>query len=162
MIDKTTKMHWVPVPYHAFPRNSADYHGGMVLFHVKGRSFIKLEWGCGDNLTKEDRAEGYDDYINWEVGKWTGGPISRAFSVIRQYEGVFEDLSPDREHHHVSVKEDDGGILLVKRCIKELGDIRAYIDDVYAEYLRGKFNNEKVADEELILLPMELLFVCQC
>jgi hypothetical protein len=59
------------------------------------------------------------------------------------------------------VKEDDGGILLVKRSVKELGDIRAYIDDVYAEYLRGKFNN-KIADEELILLPMELLFVCSC
>ena len=162
MIDKTTKMHWVPVPYHAFPRNSVDYHGGMVLFHVKGRSFIKLEWGCGDNLTKEDRAEGYDDYINWEVWKWKSGPISAAFKTIEKYGCELDDLKFDEAHHGIWLEEDDGGILLVKRCIKELGDIRAYIDDVYAEYLRGKFNNDRIADEELILLPMELLFVCQC
>lgn len=162
MIDKTTNLHFLPVPYHEFPRNSIDYHGGMVLFDVESRQFLKFEWGCGDNLTKEDRAEGYDDYVNWEVWEWTGGAIATAFSVIRQYEGSFEDLSPDREHHHVSVKEDDGGILPVKRSIKNTGDIRAYIEDAYGEYLRGKFGfSTKVADE-LLRLPMGLLFVCQC
>lgn len=162
MIDKTTKMHLLPVPYHAFPRNSVDYHGGMVLFHVKGRSFIKLEWGCGDNLTKEDRAEGYDDYINWEVWEWKSGPISAAFKTIEKYGGELDDLKLDEAHHGIWIEKDDDGILLVKRSIKELGDIRAYIDDVYAEYLRGRFNDDRIAGEELILLPMELLFVCQC
>lgn len=37
--------------------------GGILLFCPEQKLFLRVSYGTGDNLLKEDRREGYDDYI---------------------------------------------------------------------------------------------------
>jgi len=120
--------------FHNFPRNSKDYFGGIVLFDATTDTFVKLEWGIGDNLLKEDRAAGYDDYINYETWGWAGGPLAAAFRLLDRYEGDFESIEDDysggEKPFQISLAQCDGGMLLVRRKDKGTGDIREYIRDV--------------------------------
>ena len=120
--------------FYNFPRNSKDYFGGIVLFDVTTDTFVKLEWGIGDNLLKEDRASGYDDYINYEMWGWAGGPLAAIFSLVDRYEGDFEsigdDYSDEGKTFQISFAPCDGGMFLVRRKAKKTGDIREYIRDV--------------------------------
>ena len=40
--------------------------GALVIFVPSQGEFVKIEEGTGDNLLKEDRADGYVDYLNYD------------------------------------------------------------------------------------------------
>lgn len=40
-----------------------NVNGGILLFYPGQKLFLRVAYGNGDNLLKEDRREGYDDYI---------------------------------------------------------------------------------------------------
>ena len=119
----------MPTWFHNFPRNSVDYMGGIVLFDVDERVFFRLEWGIGDNLLREDRAAGYDDYVNYEAWKLDSGPVAAAFRLAAEYGGDFEAIDGDSKDLGVCVSQIDGGMMLVKRKDKKTGDIREYVLD---------------------------------
>ncbi len=39
----------------------------VLAWAKEERVFIKVQEGIGDNLTREDRAEGYVDYVLWST-----------------------------------------------------------------------------------------------
>lgn len=50
----------------------------MMIYVLSVGEFIVIDEGTGDNLLNEDIADGYVDYINYEIYKpvlWQGEPV---------------------------------------------------------------------------------------
>ena len=120
----------MPAWFHMFPRNTIDYEGWTVLYDTGSRIFVKIDWGTGDNLMKEDIDAGYDDYLNWYTYYLKEGPVAGAFRVVSAYEGMLDDVAGDADTLSVKLEEVDGGMILVRRKDKNTGDIREYVTAV--------------------------------
>lgn len=117
-----------PMHFYGFPRNNFDYEGGIVVYFPGTSQFLRVFWGVGDNLTREDTKKGYDDYIIYDCYGHTGKrPLSEIMQRIRDNDGYLDTVS---ENDEGCLAECDGGMLLVKRKKKKSGDIRDYILDV--------------------------------
>lgn len=47
--------------------------GGLLIFVQDANKFVRISYGTGDNLLREDRVEGYDDYIYIVVDEFNDG-----------------------------------------------------------------------------------------
>lgn len=47
--------------------------GGLLIFVPGANQFVRISYGTGDNLLREDRAEGYDDYVYITVDEFNDG-----------------------------------------------------------------------------------------
>lgn len=128
----------MPAWFHAFPRNTIDYEGWTVLYDTGSRVFIRIEWGTGDNLMREDIAAGYDDYLNWETYHLKEGPVQAAFRVVSDYDGLLDSVMGDADTLSVKLEDLDAGMVMVKRKDKKTGDIREYVTDVLRDAGLGR------------------------
>lgn len=47
--------------------------GGLLLFAIESQQFVRISYGTGDNLSSEDTAEGYDDYLYIVIDEFNDG-----------------------------------------------------------------------------------------
>ena len=86
--------------------------GGYImdiwLFLIKDNVLLHIEEGTGDNLLKEDRQEGYVDYVNYYVYDMTDPPEEINGGMIMYKElvsskedtDIITDVINDLEFHH--------------------------------------------------------------
>lgn len=48
-------------------------YGGLLLFSPESKQFIRISYGCGDNLSDEDIEAGYDDYLYIVIDEFDDG-----------------------------------------------------------------------------------------
>lgn len=71
----------------------------IVIEGVEGQALVYLYEGTGDNLLPEDKAEGYVDYLNYDL----------------------YDLDPETG----KCKERDGGMVMLKEYVSDLSEPQA-------------------------------------
>lgn len=79
------------------------------------KAFIKIQEGTGDNLTHEDRAAGFVDYVLWST--FSSGPLD--------FDEAFE---PELI---------DSGIVYSKRPLTARGSLRACLRDAFDQPVKG-------------------------
>lgn len=77
-------------------KNSKNSEKGIFVFDSKEKLFINAAFGSGDNLTRDDIADGYDDYIYIDVFRWNGDmmnpdPLDGGMRLFKKAESDFYD-----------------------------------------------------------------------
>ena len=103
-------------------KESENSEKGIFLFDKKEKLFINAAFGTGDNLTPDDIADGYDDYIYFDTFRWNG-----------------DMMNPDSL---------DGGLILFKKAESDLYDNLDSFTKVVLEFL----DYEDSDDIELLLI----------
>lgn len=103
-------------------KESENSEKGIFLFNKKEKIFINAAFGTGDNLTPDDIADGYDDYIYFDTFRWNG-----------------DMMNPDPL---------DGGLILFKKAESDLYDNLDSFTKVVLEFL----DYEDSDDIELLLI----------
>lgn len=103
-------------------KESENSEKGIFLFDKKEKLFINAAFGTGDNLTSDDIADGYDDYIYIDTFKWNG-----------------DMMNPDQL---------DGGLRLFKKAESDFYDNLDSFTKAVLEFL--DYNNTD--DIELLLI----------
>lgn len=75
-------------------KESENSEKGIFLFDKKEKLFINAAFGTGDNLTPDDIADGYDDYIYIDTFKWNGDmmnpdPLDGGLRLFKKAESDF-------------------------------------------------------------------------
>ncbi len=97
-----------------FPERTEDEC--LIIFVPSQGEFVKIEVGTGDNLLKEDIADGYVDYLNWD-----------------RYDPA--DLG-------VSENNLDGGMLMLKKYVSEA---YTSLIDVVPAILKEAYDNDDMS-----------------
>lgn len=73
-------------------KESENSEKGIFLFDKKEKLFINAAFGTGDNLTSDDIADGYDDYIYIDTFKWNDpDPLDGGLRLFKKAESDFYD-----------------------------------------------------------------------
>lgn len=77
-------------------KESENSEKGIFMFDKKEKLFINAAFGTGDNLTSDDIADGYGDYIYIDIFKWNGDmmnpdPLDGGLRLFKKAESDFYD-----------------------------------------------------------------------
>lgn len=135
----------LPAAFVAMKGNAREFCGGIVVYDKANGDFFRFTFGTGDNLTREDEAEGFNDYLNCDrFHLLEHGAESEAKKAF------VDDLEVDIEGNGFDdiLSTEDGGMMLIRYADyaePDCGDIRAYLEDAlkYVEFV-GDFNDLEV------------------